>query len=260
MLGRVLYFVPYLAPIHPGRVITTFAAISGIVEALNGQGASYSANQSLSQSKQNVGHALLKAALLMQVAVALLFVALAVVFHRRCAKAGINNPKVNEPLKTLYVSTALLLVRTIYRVVEYFSIAELRFRDPGFDPLTITPLIRYEWFFYVFEGVLMLANSVLINWRHPRRYLPQSKKVYLAKDGVTEIMGPGYKAERNFFATLLDPFDVYGLIKGRDKKTRFWDEPAEQQQRQSENTVVEVDSGKDANGNSEAKHRTDPEA
>lgn len=49
-------------------------------------------------------------------------------------------------------------------------------------------------------------------------------QVYLAKDGVTEIMGPGYKEDRNVIATLFDPFDVYGMIKGRDDKTRFWDE------------------------------------
>jgi hypothetical protein len=43
-------------------------------------------------------------------------------------------------------------------------------------------------------------------------------------DGITEVMGPGYKEDRNFVATLLDPFDIYGMIKGRDKATRFWDE------------------------------------
>ncbi len=37
-------------------------------------------------------------------------------------------------------------------------------------------------------------------------------------------MGPGYKEDRGFVATLLDPFDIYGMIKGRDNATRFWDE------------------------------------
>lgn len=213
--------------------MTTFAAISLLVEILSGQGASNSANQSLSESRQNVGHALLKAALLLQIFVAVAFLLLAATFQRRCLKNGINSPKVNQPLLTLYVSTALLLVRTIYRTVEYFSIASLRFRDPDFDPATITPLIRYEWWFYVFEAVLMLANTFVINWRHPRRWLPGSKKTYLSKDGVSEIEGPGYKEERNFFVTLFDPFDLYGLARGHDKKKRFWDEeptPVEGQQ------------------------------
>lgn len=37
-------------------------------------------------------------------------------------------------------------------------------------------------------------------------------------------MGPGYKEDRNFVATLFDPFDIYGMIKGRDNATRFWEE------------------------------------
>ncbi|GAW26147.1 putative rta1 domain protein [Rosellinia necatrix] len=101
----------------------------------------------------------------------------------------------------------------------------------SFDPFSAdfdlgaqSPIIRYEWYFYVFEAAIMLVNSVLINVRHPRRWLPQSTKVYLAKDGVSEIMGPGYKEDRGFVATLLDPFDLMGMMKGRDKATRFWDE------------------------------------
>jgi hypothetical protein len=223
VLGRILYFVPYHSPIHPGRVLTTFAAISGIVEILNGNGVAYAVNQSLSEDKRNIGKSLLKAALLMQVGVVGLFVSLAGYFQVKCRRNGINSPKINKTLTTLYISTAIITVRTIYRIVEYFDISNLDISAPGFDPQSISPLVRYEVFFYVFEASLMLANSVLLNVRHPRRWLPKSTKVYLARDGVTEVMGPGYKQERNFLATLFDPFDIYGMIKGRDKETRFWD-------------------------------------
>ncbi|KAI1175326.1 RTA1 like protein-domain-containing protein [Nemania sp. FL0916] len=224
MLGRVLYFVPYCSPIHPGRVLTTFAAISSIVEVLNGIGASYVANRTRPESIQEVGRSLLKAALLLQLAVAAAFIALATLFLQRCRKHGINNTKVNQPLLTLYISTSIIVVRTIYRTVEYFEISSVNFYQPGFDPSSQSPILREEWFFYVFEAALMLINSVLINVRHPRRWLPQTTKLYLAKDGVTEIMGPGYKEERNFVATLVDPFDIYGMIKGKDKATAFWNQ------------------------------------
>jgi len=250
VLGRILYFTPQYSPIHPGRVITTFAAISGIVEALNGNGASLSANPSLPRWKQDIGRALLKASLLIQVFVVLAFVALALVFHRRVHRAGLRNARITNALATLYVSTAVLLVRTLYRVVEYFSVADLHYDTTGgarFDPNTLSPLIRYEWFFYVFEASLMLVNMVLMNVRHPRRYLPQSTKVYLADDGVTEIVGPGYKEDRNFFVTVLDPFDLYGLIKGKDAGTRFWE------------TQGPPKTGEVAKGRGEAAPR-DPEA
>jgi len=122
----------------------------------------------------------------------------------------------------LYVSIALLTVRTIYRTVEYFSIAQLHF-GPGFDPMTLSPLVRYEWFFYVFEASLMLTNQVWMNIRHPRHYLPKSNKIYLGADGV-EMTGPGFLDKRPFLVTLVDPFDVVGMIRGHDKKNRFWEQ------------------------------------
>ena len=68
----------------------------------------------------------------------------------------------------------------------------------------------------------MIANSVLLNFRHPASFLPRNNKTYLAEDGVTEIEGPGYADKRNFFVTILDPFDLIGLIKGRDKQ-KYWE-------------------------------------
>lgn len=222
ILGRILYFVPYHSPVHPGRVITTFGIISFVIEVLNGNGASYTANQSLSKDKQDLGHALLKTALLLQIVVVACFLLLAGVFHHRCRKAGIRNPNLSNALYTLYASTALITVRTIYRIVEYWSLDYLNF-DEGFDASTLSPLIRYEWFFYVFEASLMIVNTVLLNVRHPRKYLPKSTKTYLARDGVTEITGPGLQDKRPFLMTVADPFDIYGLLKGRDKQKNFWD-------------------------------------
>ncbi|KAI0404056.1 RTA1 like protein-domain-containing protein [Xylaria palmicola] len=223
-LGRILYFVPHCSPIHPGRVLTTFAALSFVIEVLNGVAASYVANRELPAQLQSTGHTLFKVALILQLAVIVSFLALATAFRRRCRRGGINHVKANQPLRTLYVSTALILARTVYRTVEYFEIVSVDYSAPDFDPAALSPVARFEWFFYVFEAALMLANSALLNARHPRRWLPQSTKVYLAKDGITEVTGPGYKEDRGFVATLLDPFDVYGMIKGRDNATRFWDE------------------------------------
>ncbi|KJR80047.1 RTA1 domain protein [Sporothrix schenckii 1099-18] len=233
VLGRILYYVPHLSPIHPGRVLSTFAAISSVVEALNANGAAYSANSTLPKSKQDMGHALLKASLILQLVVVGLFLLLAIVYHRRTLKNNIHNKNLTNALTTLYISTSLLLIRTIYRVVEYFSIDTLHFTD-GVDPSTFSPILRYEWFFYVFEASLMFTNTWLINFRHPRRYLPKSTKTYLSRDGVTEITGPGYKEERNFLMTIIDPFDVIGLLQGRDKKTAFWEQQEQQLQQQQQ--------------------------
>ena len=215
--------MPYLSPLHPGRVLTTFGFISAIVEALNGWGASYSSNQSLTSNEINIGHGLIKASLLLQIFVAVSFLLLAGIFQRSCRGYGIRNSRLDSPLVTLYISTALIMGRTIYRTVEYFSIANVKFNAPSFDAMSMSPIIRYEWFFYVFEATLMLCNCVLWNFRHPRRWLPKNNKIYLAQDGATEIEGPGYKDPRPLWQTLVDPFDIGGLLVRPGAQQQFWE-------------------------------------
>jgi hypothetical protein len=222
ILSRILYYVPYHSPIHPGRVLTTFGAISSVVEALNGNGAAYTANSSLSQNKQNIGRALLKSALILQLAILTSFVMLAAYFHRKCGKAGILPKNLRAALITLYCSSALIGVRTIYRTIEYFTTARIHF-DRDINPDTLSPILRYEWFFWVFEATLMIINTFLLNARHPMRFLPRNNKIYLAEDGVTEIEGPGYADERHWYVTFIDPFDFVGMVKGRNMNQRFWD-------------------------------------
>lgn len=40
---------------------------------------------------------------------------------------------------------------------------------------------------------------------------------------MTEREGPGWEDERPWPFTVFDPFDVWGLVRGRDKKMQFWD-------------------------------------
>jgi hypothetical protein len=85
-----------------------------------------------------------------------------------------------------------------------------------------SPIIRDEVFFWVFEALLMLANSFLFNLRNPMCFLPKDFKVYLAEDGVTDIEGPGYLDLRFFLIAMVDPFDLIGLAMGRHLKRDFW--------------------------------------
>ena len=197
-----------------------------MVEALTGNGASYSSNAHLPESKQNLGRALLKAALIIQLGILASFVLLAAYFHRKCHKANLLPKNLRAVLYTLYCSITLVTIRTIYRTVEYYSIAEVRVR-PGLDPMSFSPLVRYEWFFWVFEALPMIINTFLLNVRHPALFLPRNNKIYLAQDGVTEVEGPGYEDKRNFLVTIVDPFDIVGLVRGRDKGGRYWEEQQE---------------------------------
>ncbi len=209
ILGRTLYYVPYLSPIHPGRVVSTFIGLDVLVEILTGSGAPKVVNLD-NPGQIAIGAALIKAALVMQLGIFLGFVAVAVTFHVRCVSANVFGHKIQTVMYVLYVSTALILTRSVYRTVEYFE---------GYGGY----LGAHEAFFWVFEASLMLVNSVLLNVWHPGRYLPRSNNVYLSRDGVTEAVGPGWVDKRHFLVTIVDPFDIVGLIRGKDKETAFWE-------------------------------------
>jgi len=82
----------------------------------------------------------------------------------------------------------------------------------------------HEAYFYVFEGVVMLANSVMLNAVHPGRLLPKDSRVYLAPDGITEMQGPGWRDPRRWWWQIADPFDFAGCCR-RDAKHDFWNHP-----------------------------------
>ena len=55
VFGRLLYYIAYLSPIHPGEVWTTFVALDAIDGAIAGNCASYAANAKNSLSKIKMG-------------------------------------------------------------------------------------------------------------------------------------------------------------------------------------------------------------
>ncbi|KAK8037966.1 hypothetical protein PG994_014733 [Apiospora phragmitis] len=230
ILGRLLYYVPYCTPVHPGRVLTTFGALSSVVEILNALGISYIAKPNANADIHQLGDILTKVSLFLQIGVISLFIALATTFYGRCRQAGVANRNVSMVLWTLYISSGLVLIRTVYRLVEHFSTSRTQLMDPNLDWNSVSPILRYEWFFYVFEAAVMLINMFLWNAFHPRRYLPESYQMYLAQDGKTELAGPGWESGQNFWITLIDPFGFMQCALGREtdkrqgKKKPFWED------------------------------------
>lgn len=231
VLSRLLHYIPYLSPIHPGRVISTFIGISTLVEAFTANGAAYSANPMNKPGAVETGKILLKVALILQLVVISFFLWVAFRFQQNCMKSGLIAPgkearrRVLPILISLYMSSLFIGTRTIYRTVEYFSVAALPTSAAdyvGFDVHSISPMLRYEWFFWVFEASLMLCNTSMLNLRHPGKYLPADVTIFLTPEGH-EIQGQGWKDNRNVLMKIADPFDFWGLVSGQDKKDRWWE-------------------------------------
>lgn len=148
------------------------------------------------------------------------FVSIVLVFHRRCAQGGLLSDKIKRPIYVLLASCTLITIRTVYRTVEYFDIASIN----TWNADQMSPILKNEWFFWVFEVMVMYANTTMLNMLHPMTKLPKSNKIYLAKDGVTEIEGPGCQDKRPFFMTFVDPFDLVGLVMNKKRHEVFWEE------------------------------------
>lgn len=68
IFGRLLYYIPYLSPMHPGRVWTTFVALDLVDGIIAGIGASYAANVDNPESMIKTGVVLVKVSLFMLLA------------------------------------------------------------------------------------------------------------------------------------------------------------------------------------------------
>ncbi|THY71914.1 RTA1 like protein, partial [Aureobasidium pullulans] len=88
------------------------------------------------------------------------FMVSAVVFHKRMSA----NPTTKvmamplpwkKHLTALYVGSGLILVRSLYRLIEY-----IQGGSSGY-------IVEHEWTLYVFDAVLMLGTMVVFFWIHP---------------------------------------------------------------------------------------------
>ncbi|KAL4945454.1 hypothetical protein BDV06DRAFT_184634 [Aspergillus oleicola] len=239
IMGRILYYIPYLSPIHPGRVFSTFVGLLFFVEVLTANGAALLANTEATEGRRNIGEGLLKAALILQLALMVGFTSLAVTFHVRCCRAKVLTKNLQTVLTVLYCSCVLITTRTVFRTVEYFSAAGEHTWD---NPDDVDPILRNEWIFWIFEVVIMYINTTMLNIFHPMRFLPRSNKIYLAKDGVTEVEGPGFKDPRPWIVTFVDPFDIAGLIFKKGKQHNYWevDERSQGNEAQKDQSLLQT--------------------
>jgi len=88
-----------------------------------------------------------------------LFIVVALTFHARMRKLPTQRVSLEylpwqRHLYVLYSSSALIMIRSIFRVVEFVQ------GNDGY-------LFSHEWFMWVFDALLMLFVMVLFSWIHP---------------------------------------------------------------------------------------------
>jgi len=109
--------------------------------------------------KMELGEKIVIVGLFIQIAVFGLFMVVALILNLRLRKTPtaksleLNNVW-RKHLYTLYAASALILIRSVFRAIEYIQ------GNAGF-------LLRNEVFLYIFDAVLMLAVMVIFNFVHP---------------------------------------------------------------------------------------------
>ena len=102
-----------------------------------------------------------------------LFIVVAAKFHVKMNKerpdTSLQQPEWKKLLKALYYMSALVMVRSIFRVVEFAS------GQHGY-------LLEHEWTLYVFDSTLMLGVVGIFAWRYPVQIDPAAGASRLAAD------------------------------------------------------------------------------
>lgn len=223
ILTRTIYYIPWLSPIHPGRILIPSLAMTLVIETLVTVGAAQATDTRIALYYRKNGAALVKTSLILQVFTILALVAIISIWQQRVKRAALYKREIRFMVRILYVSSALLMVQCIYRLVEYFS-------------NSLAWVNTHEVFFYVFGALPIYLNTATLSWYHPSHYLPANPKVFLATDGITEVEGPGWWLlgcdRRSLTAQLLDPLDLAPRFIHSNEKGlyAFWnDEPTPEQ-------------------------------
>ncbi|KAG5799169.1 hypothetical protein H9Q69_001801 [Fusarium xylarioides] len=112
-----------------------------------------------SKSAKDRGQMIIIIGLFIQLIFFGMFIFVTVIFHRRIHKnPTVASLKIRAPWKrlliVLYISSGLIMIRSIFRVIEYIK---------GEDG----ELMAKEAYIYIFDGTLMLLVSLLFNFFHP---------------------------------------------------------------------------------------------
>ncbi|KAE8343242.1 hypothetical protein BDV24DRAFT_172994 [Aspergillus arachidicola] len=117
------------------------------------------------------------------------FVITAIVFELRMAKkhigASVEAGRIwRRHMVALYVTSVLILVRSVVRVVEYLD---------GYDGF----LMKHEVFIYVFDALLMFVAMAVLNYIHPSQIncLLDQGEQYFENFVVTRKYGPSVTHE-----------------------------------------------------------------
>ncbi|KAL8959958.1 MAG: hypothetical protein Q9193_003258 [Seirophora villosa] len=175
-LGRIIR-ATHAETYSPIRVTwLTKLFVFGDVLSFCTQGAGGGQSASGDPDKVELGENIILGGLFLQITIFGLFVLVSIIFHMRLRKQPTGESLSKDlswqkMMGSLYVVSALILVRNIFRVVEYIG---------GRDG----PLLRVEWPIYVFDALLMAATMAVWGFWYPTLIRPRESQIGAVEDGI----------------------------------------------------------------------------
>ncbi|KAF3194085.1 hypothetical protein TWF225_008259 [Orbilia oligospora] len=168
----------------------TWIFVAGDVIALSIQG--NAVGLTFKENTQKIGEWIITAGLIVQILIFGFFIIVCSIFHVRMNKDVSENPRSGPHLtipwraglKMLYACSALIMVRSVFRVIEYVM---------GVDAY----LLANEWPWYIFDAVLMLATQVIFVVWFPDQFRPE--EIVLKSEGDSEDGHTLVEVERRGF-------------------------------------------------------------
>ncbi|KAJ5113422.1 hypothetical protein N7456_001956 [Penicillium angulare] len=171
ILGRIIRLLngDSNSPIRPSWLTKIFVTGDVISFFMQSGGGGILATAK-SDSSMNMGNNVIIGGLIVQVISFSVFIVVSVIFHRRMLNSPMHMMvKTQIPwsryMMILYTGSALILVRSAYRVAEYVQ------GSTGY-------LQSKEAFVYIFDATLMLLCCILFNIFHPSKLLAKRPQNY----------------------------------------------------------------------------------
>ncbi|KAL2369817.1 Lipid-translocating exporter-like protein rta1 [Blastomyces gilchristii] len=218
--GRLFSFVPSAAPMSPIRVVRTFIVFDVLAEVCVWAGAGLLAGADTDTAARfKVGLNLVRVAMIIQVTLFAVFVAVLTLFHVRVREVrakwsvtsdGGTGRRFMTVVYSLYTSSVFIIIRSAYHIAETFVPEGHSFRTA-------------EHPFLICEALVMLLNTAMFNIFHPGHILPIDSRVYVGRDGqerANEAIEGAFNDSRPLLQKILDPLDFKGLFV-RDKRKLY---------------------------------------
>lgn len=207
ILGRTLYYIPWASSVNPRRTTQIFIFLDWLIAILVTPGLVKVYDDDAGERR--VGTILVELSQVMQGVLYVGYIAILAIWDRRTMKPNAQKRLPRRYVSALYACAMLIIVRCVYRCVEY--------AEAG--------IVRHEAYFYAPDALPILAMVLLLSLQHPGKFFSQDSSMYVQTDGVTELVGPGWSDERRWYWVLLDPLGLADYFRADKNSLKFWDVP-----------------------------------